>query len=348
MINDLIKISKYAGMREDLVQAGGGNSSVKPSEDKMLIKGMGIQLADIRKDSGYSTVNPQIYREFFKEYNGGSVTPEMGEELQQKAFIEGPRPAIETFFHAVTDVVTLHTHPTLVNVLTSRKGGMEALQKLFPEALFVDYASPGLEIGVEIFKKVHANSQEDCFSGVIFMKNHGLIVSGKTADEVIGGTEKAMNKIADYLNYDNTPNFNVTRIYEWLSAVADMDNDIVYRVKNQDVIKHVNALAECRHAFCPDSVVYCGEKILQLEEGQEKEILNEYVKEKGIPNVMLYRGQVYVTATNIKKAKETESVAAFCAEVCGLNKGHDMDLLTEEEINFLLGWEVEKFRKNME
>ena len=56
MLQELIKISKYAGMREDLVQAGGGNTSVKISKNEMLIKASGCQLSEVSKDYGYSRV----------------------------------------------------------------------------------------------------------------------------------------------------------------------------------------------------------------------------------------------------------------------------------------------------
>lgn len=52
-------------MREDLVQAGGGNSSFKISEEKMAIKASGYQLADITETDGYALVNPKVIREAF-------------------------------------------------------------------------------------------------------------------------------------------------------------------------------------------------------------------------------------------------------------------------------------------
>ena len=35
-MKSFVKISKYAGMREDLVQAGGGNSAFKLQNDRMV------------------------------------------------------------------------------------------------------------------------------------------------------------------------------------------------------------------------------------------------------------------------------------------------------------------------
>ena len=60
-----IKISKYAGMRNDLAQAGGGNTSVKPDNKVMLVKSSGCQLADVSENTGYSKVD---YRKIVKYF----------------------------------------------------------------------------------------------------------------------------------------------------------------------------------------------------------------------------------------------------------------------------------------
>ena len=58
-MKDFLKMSVYAGMREDLVQAGGGNSAYKLSDEKMAIKASGYQLADVTEQEGYAIVNPK-------------------------------------------------------------------------------------------------------------------------------------------------------------------------------------------------------------------------------------------------------------------------------------------------
>ena len=104
-IRELTQISHYAGMREDLVQAGGGNTSVKVSTDRMLIKASGYQLADVTAQSGYSAVNYRLIADFFKENQDRSLTEEMGKQVLEESLIEGRRPSIETFLHAITDVL---------------------------------------------------------------------------------------------------------------------------------------------------------------------------------------------------------------------------------------------------
>lgn len=125
-------------MREDLVQAGGGNSLYKITPEKMAIKASGYQLADVTEKSCYALVNSQIIKECFLQCEDlDSLTESDSKSILGDAFIEGSRPSIETFLHAISGRYTLHTHPMVVNVLTCRKGGMDMLKKLFPDALYV-------------------------------------------------------------------------------------------------------------------------------------------------------------------------------------------------------------------
>ena len=48
MIEELIEISKIVGMRNDYVQAGGGNNSVKLDNQYMAIKSSGTLLSDMK------------------------------------------------------------------------------------------------------------------------------------------------------------------------------------------------------------------------------------------------------------------------------------------------------------
>ena len=43
---------------------------------------------------------------------------------------------IETFLHSITQKYTLHTHPTVVNILAATESGWTTLKDLFPNAFF--------------------------------------------------------------------------------------------------------------------------------------------------------------------------------------------------------------------
>ena len=56
-LKNFVEISRYAGERFDLVQAAGGNTSVKLKNSEMLIKASGFLLSDVAENNGYSKVD---------------------------------------------------------------------------------------------------------------------------------------------------------------------------------------------------------------------------------------------------------------------------------------------------
>lgn len=156
-----IEMSKYAGMREDLVQAGGGNSACKTDAERMAVKASGYQLSDIRENYGYAIVNARMIRESFLQTEDlEKMTEKDAQRILSEAFIEGDRPSIETFLHSVSGKYSLHTHPVTVNILTSRPDGMQRLQEMFPQACMVPYATPGVELAKAYFQQYRKQMQD--------------------------------------------------------------------------------------------------------------------------------------------------------------------------------------------
>lgn len=338
-MQNYIKMSKYAGMREDLVQAGGGNSSYKINEDEMAIKASGFQLSDLNEQEGYAIVNPRLLSEAFMNCSDlDSMTEEDSKKILQDAFVGGPRASIETFLHAMSGRYTLHTHPVVVNILTARRGGMDILRKLFPEAIFVPYATPGVELAKVYFKAVKEHGK---MSNVIFLQNHGVVVSSETADEVIALTEKIVEIIERELRLDYSK-------YHTATKLADMfPNDIIWTVSDTHVLSVYKKLGGVWNtAFCPDCVVFLGKRMLLLKENVLEEVRN-FQEQYGKPVVIDFKGQLYIAASSVKKALEIQSVLSFAAQVADANHGYEMNYLSDREQNFLLHWEVEKYRRNM-
>lgn len=349
-MKEFIEMSKYAGMREDLVQAGGGNSSVKLDKQTMIIKASGFQLADITEEDGYAIVDPEVVVDFFGDNKMEEIKEEQEQEILTIAFVSGKKPSIETFLHAITDKYTLHTHPTLVNILTARSNGFDILQQLFPDALLVPYATPGINLAKEYFM-AHRKSKllENQIFDIVFLKNHGLIVSGKRGSDVIAKTEEVIEKIADYLKIDIIHNQKVTQIYNLMKKVDPNFSDIVVMSNNKTIQEYVRFEYAGRwdYSFCPDCVVYCGKQVLVLNDCEDIKVVQNHIEQYGKPVVVLWNQNTYIIAQSIKKVKEIECVLAFSAEVIMYNKGHEIDLLSEREKDFLLNWDSEKYRKNM-
>lgn len=339
-MNNFIEISKYAGMREDLVQAGGGNSSYKESEEKMYIKASGYQLCDVTKDDGFSVVNPQIIKQFFMECdNLNDLSKDEEKKLIERAFISGKRPSIEIFLHAISGKYTLHTHPTVVNALTCRKNGYEILKKLFPNAMYVKYATPGIDLAKNYFneyKKLLKEGEND--AEIVFLQNHGLVVSGEDADSVITKTEEVLKIIEEYLKVDFDEYHDATKIWRTIPE------KIVWKVNDANILTAYKKYGVWNSSFCPDCIVFIGRKILSINEISD---ITNYQITYGEPVVVEYKGNLYIIADSVKKAQDIQSVMSFSAQVYMINEGEEMTFLSEKEQDFLLNWDAEKYRKKI-
>ena len=344
-IKNLIKLSKYAGMREDIIQAGGGNTSVKINDETMFIKSSGYQLSEMEENVGYSKVNYKEIVDYFK--SNLEIKRSDEKELLENTLIEGKRASIETFLHSITEKYTLHTHPLLINVFTSRKNGMKELKSMFPDSLVIDYQTPGIFLAKEFFDKFLKleNPQK---ANIVFLKNHGLIVSGKNMDEVIELHESILETLENKLKVNMQAYRNSTFLFKKLEYF--IENNIVYLCENSRIKNFIenNSIEDINYCFSPDSLIYCNKKILLLNKDDDMlEVIKNHNLKYGNFNVVYFENELYIVAPNVKKAKEIESVLSFNLQVLELNKNDEMDFLTEEEQNFLLNWDSEKYRKNL-
>ncbi|MCM1267260.1 MAG: class II aldolase/adducin family protein [Bacteroidales bacterium] len=351
-----IEISKYAGMRNDLAQAGGGNTSVKSDDGVMLVKSSGIQLADVRETYGYTKVDYRLVVDYFQEQiaadENAVLTEDMGKELLAKAQLEGGRASIETFLHAVTGKYTLHSHPTLVNILTARADGEEALRTLFPEAVIVPYRKPGAALAEAYYREYRRRQAQGADGSLVFLMNHGLVVSGGSAEGVIDRTEEVLHKIAAYLQISYEAYPNATKLWKTFSEIPELEDKIVYLSENvflsrDGAAKAVLEEKTWNHAFCPDCIVYGSKMPLFLSDDFTRADILSFVEKNGIPAMVCYKGRFYILAESVKKAQEIENVMSFAAQVQAADLSHEMQYLSEGQQEELLNWDAEKYRRKL-
>lgn len=351
-----IRISKYAGMRNDLAQAGGGNTSVKLDDRIMLVKSSGFQLADVSEGSGYSKVDYRRIVDYFEENvradGQSALTEESGKKLLQEAQIEGGRASIETFLHSVTGKYTLHSHPTLVNILTARAGGMDVLHSLFPEAVLVPYRKPGAALAETYYKQYRGQQAQGADGSVIFLANHGLVVSGDSADQVIDCTEEVLHKIAGYLQIPYEAYPDATKLWRVFAEIPELTDKIVYLSENRFLSREstgsdILCEEKWNHAFCPDCVVYGSKKPLFLPDEFTQKDISSFIEKNGTPALVCFKGHFYILAESVKKAQEIENVMSFAAQVQAANLSYEMNYLSGAQADELLNWDAEKFRRKL-
>lgn len=348
-MKDFIAISKYAGMREDLVQAGGGNTSLKLDGKRMVIKASGIQLAEISEAWGYSIVDYPMIQEYMMALidDRQRLTED---QILGKALIEGRRPSIETFLHAVTGKVTLHTHPVAVNILAARHDGLCQLKKMFPNALTVGYATPGAELARLYYKtflegKVHTDKK----SSIIFLKNHGVIISGSSSEEVIQSSETVNRTLEAFIGIEHVAYRTSYDIYKHFCEWGLDAEKVVVKVESKKVLDAYQSFGSVlwNYQCCPDCLVYCGKRPFRYDEYSGQKMIGDFLRKNGEPILIQWKNELFIRAVSVKKVREIESVLAFSAELAMYNRKENVDYLSDHEQDYLLNWDSEKYRQQL-
>lgn len=354
-VEAFVALSKYAGERLDLVQAGGGNSSVKLSDGTMLIKASGCSLSDVTATHGVAKVDnrkvlaildhPELETLGDKRHQDALAGALMRETLRA----DSAKPSIETFLHALLDTVTLHTHPVVVNALTCRKDWEAVLGSLFPDAVRVPYQTPGIQLAIALNEQIKAyRERTGSLPQVVFLQNHGLIVSHGDLESVRQTTEAVLSRIEAHLGVDMSRH-KLTSQLSGLVERASGQRPVAYRAIDSELPDLMCKLspAALEHHFCPDGFVFCGFKALRLASLEDAEAIGVYVRQYGEPpKVVLWQDEVFFLAANIRKAKEIEDVFKFHLSVLAL-AGADVTFLDEQELAYLGNWDAEKYRQKL-
>jgi rhamnose utilization protein RhaD (predicted bifunctional aldolase and dehydrogenase) len=175
LLSELARLSQTAGARPDYVQGGGGNTSVKLGNGLMAIKASGRRLSQVTGTDGFAVVEVDTLKD---------VTAEQG--------YKPLRPSVEVGFHALLGKYVLHTHPVYVNLALCSVNGADRLPEWMAGIPYitVPYFNPGAELCAAVKEKLQPETQ------VVFMVNHGLVVSADSADECLRLHDKVNRRIA--------------------------------------------------------------------------------------------------------------------------------------------------------
>jgi FMN phosphatase YigB (HAD superfamily) len=329
--NELIQlktISKYCGERFDLVQAGGGNSSVK-MDDLMFIKASGFHLTQISSKGGYVTINNKNLKE--------DIVKNKPKSIINYNVIGNLRASIETYMHSILKKYTIHLHPIQINKILISKDCKDIIRKLVPNSLIIDYFTPGINVCNEILKLY--NNEE-----IIFLINHGIIITSNDYNTILIKLEELLIIFEKKQNLD----FNKYKLTNNISEIInkDINNNIEiisYFCEDNIINKFLldkKELFEEAITF-PDALIYCGIKILFIDSLEEiKKYLCKYNEP---PKVIVCNELIYIINISIQKCKETEDVLK--SNLMILHTDNEKIYLTNDEICYLNNWDLEKYRK---
>lgn len=206
-LDGLVFLSRRIGADPDLVQPGGGNSSIKcrieepfrEAVDGLVVKGSGSDLRTVERENftrlALSRLAPLRDR-------SGMADEEMV-ELMGAAMIHphrDPFPSLETPLHALLPYrVIVHTHDVATMSLTNLPGdaGRDLVKKLFPRELhFVPFFHPGFPLARAI-REISTRIPAAAIGMVL--AHHGLVVWGEDPEECYQHLLQVVEKVDRFL-----------------------------------------------------------------------------------------------------------------------------------------------------
>lgn len=337
-IRDLVDISTYAGNRADYTQGGGGNTSVKnDKEGVMLIKASGYRLKDITPENAFVAVSKKKISDYYasvdlsikKDYEKESAEVSKNSVISISG-MPTLRPSVEVGFHAILKKYVIHTHSVYANVLTCSKEGESLAEKLFINKdygyIFLPYINPGFELTLAMKQKIEDFIKEKGkYPEIIFMKNHGLVVTSDYIDRVKSLHTDVNETIRKYFGLAD--DFQSVILNEMNGGYVS-DTKYVKDFVSRNGLKK-DYLDE--YPLYPDQLVY----------------LNNILAHS--PDTMTVKDGKVFYKTDLKQAITLEeTLAAYLFVITTIkNNGLTVSTMNEKEVSFINNWEAEKYRRSV-
>lgn len=307
---ELVSLSKLFGQSITNIQGPGGNISVK-QDDLLFIKSSGSILGNMSYDNGFCMV----------DNNKCIKMVESNIDKIKSAKVYGYKtPSMETYFHSFMKKYCVHLHFTLSNVIFCKEIPDELIG--FDIAYrIIDYFTPGFELASQIYKKY----DDKC--DVYFLRNHGVIITSDSMDQVISYYEYIFSYFNGLLNNKYNYELNAFNISKTLHSnnrsVVVRRLDVPY-----EIMKNI--------VFCfPDLAVF-------IQNKTEIKDISDLMIDDISYDMILYNNEVYGTAeTLIKLYSLIEIVESYKT----LYKETSGKIISIENPTVLCNMEEEKSRR---
>ena len=370
----LIEISRVVGANPEYVQAAGGNTSVKsPDARTMAIKASGTALTSMSETDGWVEMDvAEVLRVLDRTDLAALPVKEREarvlECLHSAAVGGGGRPSVETALHAMLDRVVVHTHAVAANALNCG-AGLQALKEICPPGepppLWVPYTDPGWCLATAIRSAAQAyREQHGCLPAVIFMENHGILVSASGAGECLALHDQWVRRCERYFSpvapgVNSAPGIGSAALRKTMAELRKVWRDQF----GARPFARFSADPELAGAACgdaagifadgaltPDHIVYTGAHAVVAESLEELPAkLRPALAEKSPPRVALVRnaGAILLAADPVK-LDAAEDLAAAGARITRLAAGRGTaHNLSPASASFIIDWEAEHYRAKL-
>ena len=291
----------------------------------MFIKASGYNLTNIDEENGYTVINNKLLLE--------DINANTTKDVIEYNFIGNKRGSIETFMHSFLKKYTVHLHPIQINRILVSKKAIEIINEIYPNSLIIEYLTPGIKVCNKIREKYNDEN-------VIFLLNHGIIITCDDIDEVYRLLNNVLIKFEEYqqINFDKYKYTNI--ISKAINTLFNVSN-VSYLCQDEVINNYLNKKQKLfkENITFPDFLIYCGVKnLFGLENIHEyKSLYDEH------PKIIIENNLIYINSHSLTKCKEIEDVLK--SNLIILDSRFEKNYLSTDEICFLNNWDAEKYRK---
>ena len=331
----LSRLSASIGADPDLVQAAGGNVSLK-RDGVMWIKASGtwLQEAETRNIMVPLRLGPLL-----EAFARGDPSAQDCTAFIDPVLATGRlRPSVEATMHAILpDSVVIHVHCVDTIAWAVRSDAEEVLGSLLEGLpwIFVPYRRPGLPLTGGIAERMIAGAR------VIVLGKHGLVVTGPTIEDA----EALLTEVTTRLR-------RIGRPQPWVEAarLADLAEGTPYRPASMPgahaLALDADSLAVAAlGSLYPDHVVFLGRGVRILEAGESVAAGLILAADKSHPpKLVLAPGEgAFVPRDSV--AAVDPMVRCLADVASRLLAGDPIEPLTAEDEDALLNWDAEHYRQ---
>ncbi len=349
LLDDIVALSHEFGAPE-YVRGGGGNTSCKTA-DTLWVKPSGTTLAGMTPSTFVVMSRAAMQHLYALEVPADSQAREaLVKDVMAASVMPGQtgRPSVEAPLHEVLPgTFVVHTHPALVNGMTCSKNGAAVCARLFPDAFWIPYIDPGFTLCVEVRKRVQdfVASQGKAPS-VLFLENHGIFVTGNTADEIRETYRRIMDTLkAEYVK----AGVDLTLVMSAPSNAAAVEavKQAITGTLGPDAaaVAYSEGFAVAEGPVSPDHIVYS--KSYPYKGQPTAAGLAAFRTAHGyMPKVVITPAGVLGVSPAMKQASLALELAKDGALVCQLAKAFGgIQFMTDRARLFIENWEVESYRQ---